>query len=781
MFFHSSKRVTSLRCVIRRAARPHFRQTPSVHAPRPTTGRVLARAFCSPRGPAGQPARVPSLPFIPPRRCHWRRDLCDPPPRAPPTSPAPGHRRPRAARAAPQGRVRRIPGSAPPASRSSYAATATSTRPWSESESRGGAAAPPLTRQSLSGDPEPETWRRKRFSPARASARSSPGLRELARLGRPLGASWPACRFRHTEKGRGGDMPQRLGFRFCYPIWRLRFPQLLLLGVTCHAVAGCLLRPDMEGSGILLHFSSNKSNYDQGYCEIEASLASSLSSWTLSSEHLLAVLPVDPVTENYVRKVKNCIFSIAFPTPFKSRVRLVAVSKEVLEDILDLDLSVSESDDFLQLVSGGKILFGSIPLAHRYGGHQFGIWADQLGDGRAHLIGIYTNRQGEKWELQLKGSGKTPYSRDGDGRAVLRSSVREFLCSEAMYYLGIPTSRAASLVVSDDEVWRDQFYNGNPGKERGAVVLRVAKSWFRIGSLEILARHGELDLLRALLDFIIREHFLSVDVREPNRYVHDLLPCGCLLVLLMVSVCNTDNFSLLSITIDYGPFGFMEAYNPDFVPNLSDDEGRYKIGNQANVGMFNLNKLLQALNPLLDPRQKQLAARILEGYPVIYYTRFRELFKVKLGLLGESKDDDDLIAFLLHLMEKTEADFTMTFRQLSEITQSQLQELHIPQQFWALKMISKHELFPAWVSQYLLRLKSNMNDSDSERRRRMATVNPRYVLKNWMAESAVQKAERNDFSEVHLLQQVLQHPFQKHPAAEKAGYSSPTPSWAKDL
>ncbi|XP_054551155.1 protein adenylyltransferase SelO-like [Talpa occidentalis] len=579
-------------------------------------------------------------------------------------------------------------------------------------------------------------------------------------------------------------MPQGIGSR------RLRFPQLLLVGVTCQAIAGCFLRQDLQGSGILLYLASNKSNYGQGYCEIEASLASSLSSWTLSSEHLLAVLPVDPVKENYVRKVKNCIFSIAFPTSFKSRVRLVAVSKEVLEDILDLDLSVSETDDFLQLVSGEKILFGSIPLAHRYGGHQFGIWADQLGDGRAHLIGIYTNRLGEKWELQLKGSGKTPYSRNGDGRAVLRSSVREFLCSEAMHYLGIPTSRAASLVVSDDEVWRDQFYNGNPAKERGAVVLRVAKSWFRIGSLEILAHHGEFDLLRTLLDFIIWEHFPSLDVKEPDRYVEFfsvVVSETARLIALWMSVgfahgvCNTDNFSLLSITIDYGPFGFMEAYNPDFVPNTSDDERRYKIGNQANVGMFNLKKLLQALNPLLDPRQKLLAAQILEGYPVIYYTRFRELFKVKLGLLGESKDDNDLIALLLHLMEKTEADFTMTFRQLSEITQSQLLELHIPQQFWALKMISKHELFPTWVSQYILRLKSNRNDSDSERRKRMATVNPRYVLKNWIAESAVQKAERNDFSEIHLLQQVLRHPFQKHPAAEKAGYSSPTPSWAKDL
>ncbi|XP_062956792.1 protein adenylyltransferase SelO-1, mitochondrial-like isoform X3 [Cynocephalus volans] len=533
-------------------------------------------------------------------------------------------------------------------------------------------------------------------------------------------------------------MTRRIGFPCCGLIRRLHLPRLLLLGVACHSVVCGFLQSVLEGSANLPHLASNGSNHDQDYCETEAKLASSLDFWTLSSADLIAVLPVDPVKENYVRKVKNCIFSVAFPTAFKSRVRLVAVSKEVLEDILDLDLSVSETDDFIQLVSGEKIVSGSVPLAHRYGGHQFGIWADQLGDGRAHLIGIYMN----------------------------------------------------SLVVSDDEVWRDQFYNGNIMKERGAVVLRAAKSWFRIGSLEILAHYGELDLLRTLLDFIIQEHFPSVDVKEPNRYMDFfsiVVSETAQLIALWMSVgfahgvCNTDNFSLLSITIDYGPFGFMEAYNPDFVPNISDDERRYKIGNQANIGMFNLNKLLQALNPLLDSRQKQLAVQILEGYPVLYYTRFSKLFKAKLGLLGEREEDDDLIAFLLHLMEMTEADFTMTFRQLSEITQSQLLELNIPQQFWALKTVSKHKLFPAWVSQYLLRLKSNMNDSDSERRRRMTSVNPRYVLKNWMAESAVQKAERNDFSEVRLLQEVLQHPFQKHSAAEKAGYSAPTPSWAEDL
>ncbi|CAM5094358.1 unnamed protein product [Eretmochelys imbricata] len=564
----------------------------------------------------------------------------------------------------------------------------------------------------------------------------------------------------------------------------------LLTWVVLICQAGCCLLDSIGAAGSFRGIPvSNKSNLDQGYCERKRK-TNSLSMWSLSSESLIDMLPVDTIPENSIRKVRDCIFSVAYPTPFISRVLLVAVSKDVLEGILDLDVSVKQTDDFLQLVSGGKVVLGSIPLAHRYGGHQFGSWAGQLGDGRAHLIGVYTNRYGERWELQLKGSGKTPYSRNGDGRAVLHSSVREFLCSEAMHYLGIPTSRAASLVVSNDDVWRDQFYNGSVKKERGAVVLRVAKSWFRIGSLEILAHSGELDLQRTLLDFVIQEHFPSVNMNDSNRYLDFfskvVLETANLIALWMSvgfahGVCNTDNFSLLSITIDYGPFGFMESYDPNFVPNTSDDERRYKIGNQANVGMFNLNKLLQALKPVLDHRQKHLAFQILEGYSEHYYSRFTELFRAKLGLLGESEDDNYLIAFLLKLMEDTKADFTMAFRQLSEITQDQLKELRVPQEFWALQDLAKHKFFSDWVTIYLLRLGRNMGDSDSTRRKRMTAVNPRYVLRNWMAESAVQKAKMNDFSEVQLLQEVLQHPFQRQAAAEKAGYSLRPPSWAKDL
>ncbi|XP_050954206.1 protein adenylyltransferase SelO [Labeo rohita] len=508
------------------------------------------------------------------------------------------------------------------------------------------------------------------------------------------------------------------------------------------------------------------------------------------SHKLIGALPLDEVDDNFIRTVKGCVFSKCQPTPLKEPLTLAAVSQDVLGNILDLNESVIQNEEFVHCVSGGKLFPGSIPLAHRYGGHQFGYWAGQLGDGRAHFLGEYTNRKGERWELQLKGSGKTPYSRSGDGRAVIRSSVREFLCSEAMHFLGVPTSRALSLVVSEEPVWRDQFYNGNVTKERGAVVLRLAKSWFRIGSLEILTRTGELDVLRTLLDFIIKEHFKSIAINDPDKYVGFFsrvvnetahLIAHWMSVGFAHGVCNTDNFSLLSITIDYGPFGFMEAYDPNFVPNTSDDEGRYSIGAQANVGLFNLQKLLEALKALLTSDQLSQCQQILREYSQIYHQRFHELFKAKLGFLGNEEKDSYVIAFLLKLMEDTGADFTMTFRQLSEVSLSQLQTGSIPLSVWALSDLSSHEYFRDWVQLYLQRLSRMKNDSDAARQHRMRGVNPRYVLRNWMAESAIRKAEKNDFSEVALLQKTLTEPFVEQEEAERAGYSSKPPSWAQQL
>ncbi|XP_067870022.1 protein adenylyltransferase SelO-like isoform X2 [Heterodontus francisci] len=521
------------------------------------------------------------------------------------------------------------------------------------------------------------------------------------------------------------------------------------------------------------HYFVNRED-NLGYSKINRKRVS-MDLWNLTSEELIESFPLDPIKENYVRQVRDSVFSAVQPAPFKSAVKLVAVSKEVVEDLLDLDVSITKTKEFIQFVSGARVLHGSVPLTHRYGGHQFGVWVGQLGDGRAHLLGVYVNRQGTRWELQLKGSGKTPYSRDGDGRAVVRSSVREFLCSEALNYLGIPTSRAASLIVSNDDVKRDQFYNGDVKNEKGAIVLRVAKSWFRFGSLEILAHSGETELLRKLVDFIIKQHFPLINTTSSNRFLDffsqvvtdtSYLIAHWMSVGFAHGVCNTDNFSILSVTIDYGPFGFMDFYDPNFVPNTSDDEGRYKIGNQANVGRYNLDKLRNALNPLLDPKQQLL---------------LMELFKAKLGLFGHDNDDDYLIAYLLKLMEYTRADFTMTFRQLSEITQQQLEANSISEEYWALQDLARHKKFSHWVNLYLSRLNRNTVDSDEARRTRMKSANPRYILRNWMAESAIRKTERNDFSEVHLLQKILQHPFNKQTDAEEAGYSSRPPPWAREL
>ena len=289
----------------------------------------------------------------------------------------------------------------------------------------------------------------------------------------------------------------------------------------------------------------------------------------------------------------------------------------------------------------------SICFAFRYGGHQFGSWASQLGDGRAHLLGEYKTADGKRWELQLKGSGKTPYSRRGDGRAVLRSSLREFLCSEAMFSLGVPTSRAVSMVVSDDPVIRDPLYNGTIVKERAAVVLRLAPSWFRFGSFEILAANTEVQLMIQLLDFVVEHHFSNViDTASSHRYIEFFATVVNQTTEMVVKwlshgfahgVCNTDNFSILSITIDYGPFGFVDAYDPDYVPNSSDDTGMYALGRQPTVALANLHRLYDALKILFTLKQKRAAEKILASYEDIFQSRFLEEFKKKLVCLATNQ------------------------------------------------------------------------------------------------------------------------------------------------
>ncbi|KAL3858473.1 hypothetical protein ACJMK2_013062 [Sinanodonta woodiana] len=523
-------------------------------------------------------------------------------------------------------------------------------------------------------------------------------------------------------------------------------------------------------------------------------LHSSLTTWKFSDSQLLAsTFPIDSEANNYVRQVKDSVFSRVKPIPLTTSPRLAAISDDAFVEILDLEPSISFSKQFVDFAAGNIVLSGSFPLSHRYGGHQFGHWAGQLGDGRAVMLGEYVNQRGERWELQLKGSGMTPYSRKGDGRAVIRSSVREFVCSEAMHNLGIPTSRAATLVVSDDQVIRDRFYNGNMIIEQAAVVLRLAKSWFRFGSLEILSQEGEIGLLKKLTDFVIIQYFPMINSSDPDKYLaffSEVVMQTADLIAAWQSVgfthgvCNTDNFSLLSITIDYGPFGFMEGFDPKFVPNTSDDDGRYSYENQPDVGLFNLDKLRVALLPLLNENQSKQMYYILNGYANRYKNMFMKNFRKKLGLKIEDEADEQLVSILLKMMEEVKADFTMVFRELSEVSETKLFDIviknEISDNLWALKILSTHKWFYDWLKVYLKRA-SFEEYSDKQRRDVMINTNPRYILRNWIAQAAIEKAEKRDFTGIEMVLKVLKNPYENSQAAEEAGFASPPPDWASSL
>ncbi|XP_042862115.1 protein adenylyltransferase SelO, mitochondrial-like isoform X2 [Penaeus japonicus] len=510
--------------------------------------------------------------------------------------------------------------------------------------------------------------------------------------------------------------------------------------------------------------------------------------WKLSSEEFLR-FPLDPEVENDVRRnVPKSIFSVVNPTQLEGQTSLAGVSVRAL-NLIDLHPSVASSTRFRDFASGGWVHPGSTPLAHRYGGHQFGWWAEQLGDGRAHLLGHYVNRNGSWWELQLKGSGKTPYSRSGDGRAVIRSSVREFLAAEAMHALGFRTSRSASIVVGEELALRDQFYNGNLKMEKLAVVLRLAPTWFRFGSLEILARRKEIVELQLLLDHIIEKHFKSIAITDPDRYVNlfsKIVEETAEMIAQWQSVgfthgvMNTDNMSVASVTIDYGPFGFLDAYDPDFIPNSSDDEGMYSYRNQPKVGYNNLQRLADALRPLLSPSQMQQIKHVLAGFHIHFQNAYLQLFARKLGFQNSKIEDETLVQNLLDIMEDTKADLTMTFWEFGNLSVEEIESKKVPKNFWSLPKILKHNKFDSFLSQYKLRLHED-NSNEETRQSIMASANPRYVLRNWIAQQVIEKVEQGNYSELDQVLNILNSPFSTQPIAEKKGFASPPPKWSKTL
>jgi uncharacterized protein YdiU (UPF0061 family) len=461
------------------------------------------------------------------------------------------------------------------------------------------------------------------------------------------------------------------------------------------------------------------------------------------------------------------------PTPVPAPYLVCASASAAA--LIDLDPAEFDTEDFIQAFAGNRVLPGSTPLSAVYSGHQFGVWAGQLGDGRAILLGdvpAHDAPQPGVMELQLKGSGLTPYSRMGDGRAVLRSSIREFLCSEAMAALGIPTSRALCVVGSDMRVMRET-------PETSAIATRMAPSFVRFGSLEHWFYNDRKDELKTLADYVIDRFYPALRgdanpyqalLKEATRRTAHLI-AQWQTVGFMHGVMNTDNMSILGLTIDYGPFGFMEAFDARHICNHSDQQGRYSYQMQPGIGQWNCYALGQALLPLIGDVDSTQAA--LEIYKDEYRKKFDELLHAKLGLQTRRSDDDKLIDAMFALMQNNHVDFTLFFRRLGDL------EIENPAMDEPLRdLFIDRAAFDAWALQYRARLRQE-HSVDLQRRMAMHAVNPKYILRNYLAQIAIEKAQNKDFSEIAKLLGILEKPFDEQP--EHAKYAELPPDWASEL
>jgi uncharacterized protein YdiU (UPF0061 family) len=439
--------------------------------------------------------------------------------------------------------------------------------------------------------------------------------------------------------------------------------------------------------------------------------------------------------------------------------------------LINLDPKKFATENFVEIFSGNQMLPESAPLAAVYSGHQFGVWAGQLGDGRAILLGDVEGLSG-KMEVQLKGAGLTPYSRMGDGRAVLRSSIREFLCSEAMAALGIPTSRALCVIGSDMRVMRET-------PETTAVTTRLAASFVRFGSFEHWYYNRNEEALKILADYVIDafypdlkdsanpyQAFLQEVTRRTAHMVAHWQAVG-----FMHGVMNTDNMSILGLTIDYGPFGFMEAFDANHICNHTDQQGRYSYSMQPQIAHWNCFALGQALLPLIGSVDDVQAA--LAVYKAEYETKLDNLLHAKLGLVTKHADDEKLIDALFLLMQNSHVDFTLFFRRLGNL------QLENPAADEPLRdLFIDRPGFDAWTQQYRARLQQE-NSNDLKRRLAMHAVNPKFILRNYLAQIAIEKAQNKDFSEIERLRKVLERPYDEQP--ENEHYADLPPDWASHL
>ena len=475
-----------------------------------------------------------------------------------------------------------------------------------------------------------------------------------------------------------------------------------------------------------------------------------------------ASLIFDNGFDNRFARLPPLFYRKVSPTPLAAPY-LVSVCDDAAA-LLDLDPDETHSDRFLNLLAGNHVPPGAEPLAMLYAGHQFGTFVPQLGDGRAILLGEIVNSKRERWTLQLKGAGETPFSRTADGRAVLRSTIREYLCSEAMHALGIPTTRALGIAGADELVYRETA-------ETAAVLLRLSPSHVRFGSFEVFYARQQHEHLKQLADHVIEEHY-SRFFGAPDAYEQFLIEVVERTARLIAQwqaagfchgVMNTDNMSILGLTLDYGPFGFMEAFNPGHICNHSDDQGRYAYENQPYIGLWNCSRLAQALTPLIDAEKCNAALARYEG---AFLDKYAALMRAKLGLSQTMDGDEALASDLLGLLAEHDTDYPIFFRALANLDAAR-------------DLMINRPAFDDWGARYSARLVVEASD-DTERRARMQAANPKYVLRNHLAQVAIAKAEKQrDFSEIDRLLALLQHPFDEQPEFET--YAAPPPDWAKDI
>lgn len=490
-----------------------------------------------------------------------------------------------------------------------------------------------------------------------------------------------------------------------------------------------------------------------------------LSTKTYKNEFVKA-FPGDESGDRKPRQTPGVLYSKALPTPV-AKPALLAWSYE-LANLLDIE----DPDQLDVEIIGGNLVAPSMqPYAACYAGHQFGNWAGQLGDGRAITLGEWETPEGKSWELQLKGAGPTAYSRRADGRAVLRSSVREYLMSEAMHYLGVPTTRALALVGTGDKIVRDMFYDGRPAYEPGAIVMRVAPSFLRFGNFEILAARDEKENLQNLINWTIEKHYphltgeertldwFSEVVERTATMVVEWLRVG-----FVHGVMNTDNMSVLGLTIDYGPYSFVDNYDPDFTPNTTDLPGkRYAFGRQASIAYWNLSCLANAIAAVL-PDVPKLEQR-LQAFEDIYWAKYYEMMGNKLGLDQTTQEDLALIAEFEHTMSVLQPDMTIFYQLLIDLSLDLLTEAdvvkHFAPSFYSEIIETDRNRLYKLILQYQARVKVNTCSREACAAK-MRKSNPRFILRNYMLHQAIQEMEKGENTLFLKLQQAMKDPYSKN-------------------